>query len=75
MNSRKPQLSIITPVFNGKRFIEFCIRNVIEQKCAEAEHLIIDGGSTDGTVELFRVCGDASPHSMGFGTDQGSPTR
>src|SRR5688572_12311672 len=62
MNARKPQLSIITPVFNGKRFIEFCINNVIEQKCGEAEHLIIDGGSTDGTAELIRRHADQHPH-------------
>jgi glycosyltransferase involved in cell wall biosynthesis len=48
------KLSVITPVFNGARFIEFCIRNVIEQNCPEAEHVIVDGGSTDGTVEVIR---------------------
>jgi glycosyltransferase involved in cell wall biosynthesis len=48
------KLSVITPVFNGVRFIECCIRSVIEQNCAEAEHIIIDGGSTDGTVEVIR---------------------
>jgi len=48
------QLSIITPVFNGIRFIESCIRNVIDQRCDVAEHVIIDGGSTDGTVELIQ---------------------
>jgi glycosyltransferase involved in cell wall biosynthesis len=47
-------ISIITPVYNGKRFIEFCIKNVIEQNCPEAEHIIMDGGSTDGTVEIIR---------------------
>ena len=54
MTPVKPQLSVITPVFNGIRFIEFCIRNVIEQDCREAEHVIIDGGSTDGTVEIIQ---------------------
>jgi len=62
MSSTKPQLSIITPVFNGIRFIEFCIRNVIDQKCSDAEHLIIDGGSTDGTAELIRKYANEYPH-------------
>jgi len=46
-------ISVITPVYNGKRFIEFCINNVIEQKCSDVEHIIIDGGSSDGTVEII----------------------
>jgi glycosyltransferase involved in cell wall biosynthesis len=49
----QPKLSIITPVLNGARFIDFCIRNVIEQRCGQAEHIIVDGGSTDGTVEII----------------------
>ncbi|PIR48386.1 glycosyltransferase [Candidatus Peregrinibacteria bacterium CG10_big_fil_rev_8_21_14_0_10_55_24] len=45
-------LSIITPVRNGKPFIRACLQNVIDQKCDGIEHIIIDGGSTDGTVEV-----------------------
>src|SRR5262245_18562884 len=58
----QPQISIITPVFNGKRFIEFCIRNVIEQRCREAEHIIVDGGSTDGTAGIIRKYAERHPH-------------
>ena len=47
-------LSVITPVFNGIRFIEFCLRNVIEQNCPGVEHIIVDGGSSDGTVEVIK---------------------
>lgn len=56
------QLSVITPVLNGIRFIEPCIRNVIDQKCSEAEHVIVDGGSTDGTVELIQKYAGEYPH-------------
>src|SRR4030095_949036 len=62
MTSTKPQLSVITPVFNGIRFMEFCIRNVIDQKCDDAEHIIIDGGSTGGTVELIKNYADRYRH-------------
>ena len=56
------KLTIITPVFNGIRFIEFCIRNVIEQNCPDAEHIIVDGGSTDGTVEIIKRYAAEYPH-------------
>jgi glycosyltransferase involved in cell wall biosynthesis len=62
MTSDKPRISIITPVFNGIRFIEFCIQNVIDQKCDGAEHVIMDGGSQDGTVEIIRKYAAQYPH-------------
>lgn len=46
-------ITVITPVYNGERFIEFCIKNVIEQNCSNVEHIIVDGNSTDGTVEII----------------------
>lgn len=56
------KLSVITPVFNGARFIDFCIRNVIEQNCPDVEHIIIDGGSTDGTADIIRRYAEEYPH-------------
>ena len=47
-------ISVITPVYNGDRFIESCIRVVIDQACPNVEHLIIDGGSSDRTVEIIQ---------------------
>jgi glycosyltransferase involved in cell wall biosynthesis len=55
-------ISVITPVYNGRRFMEFCIQNVIEQHCPEAEHVIVDGGSTDGTVEIIKKYAEKYPH-------------
>ena len=49
-----PLLSIITPVFNGERFLSSCIENALAQQCPEAEFLIIDGGSTDRSPEIIR---------------------
>lgn len=56
------KLSVITPVFNSIRFIEFCIRNVIGQNCPDVEHIIVDGGSSDGTVETVKRYADQYPH-------------
>ena len=47
-------ISVITPVYNGERFIESCIKVVINQSCLNFEHIIIDGGSTDQTVEIIK---------------------
>lgn len=55
-------ISIITPVYNGERFIEFCIKNVIEQNCTDVEHIIIDGCSTDRTVEIIRKYAENHTH-------------
>jgi len=46
-------VSIITVVFNGAAMIEHCINSVRAQKYANIEHIIVDGGSTDGTVEII----------------------
>lgn len=57
-----PKLSIITPVYNGKIFIEACINNVISQNCNACEHIIMDGGSTDGTLEVIEKYAKKYPH-------------
>jgi glycosyltransferase involved in cell wall biosynthesis len=58
----KYSISVITPVFNGEKFIEKCILNVISQNDPEVEHLIVDGGSTDRTVEIIKKISDKYPH-------------
>lgn len=49
-----PLITVITPVFNGARFIEQCIKNVAMQACENIEHLIVDGGSSDETVDIIK---------------------
>lgn len=50
----QPLVSVITVVFNGKEFLEATILSVIKQKPFNFEYLVIDGGSTDGTVDIIR---------------------
>ena len=56
------KVSIITPVYNGEKFIQACIENVINQRCPDIEHVVLDGCSTDGTVNIIRSYAERYPH-------------
>lgn len=53
--SAAPLVSIVTPVLNGARYLEATLESVRAQTHPRIEHVIVDGGSTDGTVELLRA--------------------
>lgn len=48
-----PLVSIITPVLNGFRYLEPCLQNVLNQTYPHIEHIFVDGGSIDGTLEML----------------------
>ncbi|EOR93980.1 glycosyl transferase, family 2 [Arcticibacter svalbardensis MN12-7] len=49
----KPLISIITVTFNAHQHIQKCIDSIQTQSYPNIEHIIIDGGSTDGTMEIL----------------------
>jgi glycosyltransferase involved in cell wall biosynthesis len=49
-----PTISLITPVFNSGKYIEQTIDSVLGQDYPNLEYFVVDGGSTDGTVDLIR---------------------
>lgn len=49
-----PRISIVTPSYNHGQYIEETIRSVLLQGYPNLEYIIVDGGSSDGTVEIIK---------------------
>jgi glycosyltransferase involved in cell wall biosynthesis len=64
-------VSIVTPSFNQAPYLEETLRSVAEQDYPLVEHIVLDGGSTDGSVEIIRRWAESHPINWQSGPDSG----
>lgn len=65
-----PRISVITPSFNQATFLRQTIRSVLGQSYPNLQYIIIDGGSTDGSVEIIKEYSDKIAYWVS-GPDEG----
>lgn len=53
-----PRISVVTPSFNQARFLEETLRSIHEPGYPNLEHIVVDGGSSDGSVEIIERFAD-----------------
>lgn len=67
-----PLISIVTPILNGRRHLDQCVRSVLAQGYPQIEHVFVDGGSVDGTLEALTTYQASHPHRIRIVSEPGS---
>ena len=56
-----PEISVIVPVYNEKAYLGECVKSILGQSFPDFELLLVDDGSTDGSLEAERQCKERDP--------------
>lgn len=62
----EPLVSIVTPVYNGAKYLKNCIHGVLNQTYVNFEYVILDNASTDGTADIIAAFADRDPRIKTF---------
>ena len=54
-NKKKPKITIITAVLNSDKYLEECFESIYNQNFKDFEHIVVDGGSTDKSIEIIKT--------------------
>lgn len=71
--SSQPLVSTVSPILNGIKYLESGIKSLLAQTYPRMEHIFVDGGSTDGTLEVLARYAQQYPDRIRFlsGSDEG----
>ena len=48
-----PQISVVTSVYNGEKYLQECVDSILNQTFEDFEYIILNNGSTDSTAEIL----------------------
>lgn len=60
-STQRPLVSILTPVYNGEKYLEECIESALAQTYENFEYVILDNASTDGTAQIIQRYASRDP--------------
>ena len=66
MITYNPLVTIITPILNRITYLDKCIQSVLNQSYPYIEHIFVDGGSTDGTLDILTSYSGRYPDRIRF---------
>ena len=71
MNSHRPKISVLMPVYNGVQFLDRSIKSILSQTFYNFEYIIINDGSTDGSLKIINSYKDSRIKIINYSKNMG----